>query len=409
MNSIVRNYTDVFSWNLEAYRNKAVRYIIDQGGTSSGKTIAILQLLYEIAKRSKKRRLISVVSESFPHLEKGVIRDFIVIVLGDEYDPAKHNKTKNSFYVGNSEIEFFAVDDPGKARGPRRDILYVNEVNNIAKEIFRQLCLRTREKIFVDFNPVAEFYIHENLGDVMQNRGLSFKGDSAFIRSWYKDNYLLEEAIIKDIEKLKDTDPNGWQVYGLGEIGKLSGLIFPKFEIIDKYPSDLIDAERIGLDFGYSNHPTGALRVAPIRETVYFDELIYESGLLNISADQEKETICKRFDEVGLERGIDHIIADCAEPKSIEEISGDGWFIEPCVKGKDSIVNGINVIKQHKIKVTKDSLNLIKELRNYQWKYDKFADKYLNVPVDAWNHLIDGARYGITDILGGCVPRIRGS
>lgn len=370
--------TKVFTENLDAYLNQSKRIIINQGGTSSSKTWSILQLLYEIAESSKTPRLISVVSETMPHLQKGCIRDFMKI-LGESYDENKHNKTNNIYTIGVSQIEFFAVDDPGKSRGPRRDILFINECNNVKKEIFEQLEIRTAEKIFLDFNPVAKFWAHD----------LIERNDVAFIKSTYLDNDRLDDRIKVSIEMRRESNHNWWRVYGQGEIGSLEGLIYPSFEIIESMPESF-DAERMGLDFGF-NDPTALIRAGRRELDLYLDEVIYETGLT-------AKTLIQRFLDSGIDKSSSHILADNARPEMIEEIHQDGWFIQPCEKGKDSVNSGINLVKEYKLHVTKRSTNLIKELRNYQWKVDKITGKSVDIPIDEFNHALDAVRYAVRDM-----------
>jgi phage terminase large subunit len=377
--------TKVFSMNIEAYLKK-VRFIVNQGGTSSGKTYAILQLLRLIAEaesKSQKGLLISVVSESLPHLKKGAMRDFHNILLADgSYDERRHNKSTRTYLFGNSAIEFFSADNGSKVRGLRRDILFLNECNNVTKEAFDQLSIRTKRTIFLDYNPVGDFYVSE---EILNKPEVSFE----LIKSNYTHNHLLDESIVKEIERRRLTDPNWWRVYGEGEFGVSEGVIFPIFNIVDEMPDT--PKRKLGLDFGFSNDPTALIDVRYSDGELWLDELLYRTQMTNYDIAQfiKSEPDCLRVDTV----------ADSAEPKSIAELQLAGLHVTGADKSGDSIRNGIDMMLQVKINVTRRSVNLIKELRNYRWKVDRNG-KSQNVPIDIWNHGIDAARYAATQLLG---------
>lgn len=365
--------TKVFD-KLIAHHVGGARIIAQQGGTSSSKTYSTLQLLLIIAAKHPGL-LISVVAESLPHLKRGALRDFINILEEEGiYSERIHNKTDNSFKIGGSVIEFFGADSPDKLRGARRDYLFLNECNNISYAAFNQLEPRTKTRVFLDYNPVAEFWVHEHLLD---------KPGVAYIQSTYLDNDFLDPSIIKSIERRRETDPAWFKVYGLGETGRAEGLVFNKWDIVDDVPDSKLLG--YGLDFGYTNDPSAAIAVYLAEGTLYFDELIYSTGLTN-----DDLFIRARKAKIDMQANT---YADSAEPKSIEELFRLGWRgVRPVVKGADSIRNGIQVMQTYNIKVTKRSTNLIKELRNYQWATDKYGEP-LNKPSDNWNHCIDSARY----------------
>jgi len=366
--------TAVFEQNIIAYNSK-VRRIVNQGGTSSSKTYSILQLLILIARKSKRKLLISVVSETLPHLKKGAMRDFENILRAENwYDERQHNKTDRIFYIGLCEIEFFSAEDSGKVRGPRRDILYMNECNNLSKEIYDELEVRTNETIFLDYNPVQHFWVHDNI--LTMN-----KSDFVYIESTYLMNDALPDSIRRSIESRKLTDPDWWRVYGEGKTGRVEGLVYPDITQVDSMPSfgDIGD----GMDFGFTNDPTTLINVAIVGDEIYFDELLYEYALTTPMIDKQLSL---------LERGRREIVADSQDPRIITELSRYGWNITGAVKGPGSIIHGIDSIKRRKIHITKRSLNMIKEARNYKWKKDSM-DRILNEPIDLWNHCWDGARY----------------
>lgn len=383
------NLTEIFHKNLDAYLT-GKRLILNEGGSSSSKTYSILQLLIKIAQIPGKKLLISVVSESLPHLRRGCIRDFQNI-LGAEFDNNRWNKSNFVYSFDNAEIEFFPADDPAKMRGSRRDILFINECNNVSYDAFQQLEMRTRITIFLDWNPVGEFFAHE--------KGFIHDPQNAYIHSTYKDAaWVLPQKIIESIEKLKTTDPNGWHIYGLGLLGRVEGLVYPYFEQIDQLPTrpifdkdgkeigrQYLGQEFYGLDFGYSNDPTALVRCILDADNLYCEELIYEAGLTN-------DAIAHRMDELGVKRNHAEIFADAAEPKSIDEICKFGFNVKPCPKGADSVEFGHQKIRQYKQFWTKASLNGIKEQRNFRYIADKNG-KLTEKTTHTWSHILDARRY----------------
>lgn len=354
------------------------RIRIVQGGTSSSKTFSIIPLLISYAIENPMSE-ISIVSESIPHLKRGAIKDFQkIMILCDLYKDSQFNKSDLKYRFKNgSYIEFFSVDQPDKLRGARRDILFVNECNNIDFESYQQLSVRTKKFIYLDYNPTNEFWVHTEL---MNDK------DTDFVVLTYKDNEALDKAIVKEIEKAKEKAKtstyweNWWNVYGLGQLGSLEGVIFNNWSIIDNIPAEA-NLLGSGLDFGFSNDPTSQIFVYQWNDKIICDEGIYSTGLLNTDIIR----LMKQDKRLP-------IWADSAEPKSIEEIRRAGFNIKSVEKGKDSIVYGISVLQDKEILVTKSSVNLIKELRSYSWDKDK-AGKKLNKPIDDFNHAIDALRY----------------
>lgn len=348
-----------------------------QGGTGSSKTYSALQLFATLAAEIPDRMIFSIVSETFPHLRRGAMRDFFNI-LDDAYCPDNHNKTDATYQIGRSILEFFSADIESKVRGGRRDFLFLNEVNNIPKNTVEQLEVRTRYKIIADFNPVAHFFCHDWVG----------RPGIGFFVSTYKDNPFLEKSIVESIERRRETDPAWWRVYGLGEVGVAEGLVLPNFDLIDSFPgTHLLDTEFYGLDFGFSNHPTALVHCGIAKYDLYLDELIYETGLQN-------NQIASRLDGFNIKKNYDEIFADSAEPKSIAEIKDFGYNIKGVEKGADSVRAGLSKMREFRIHITKRSLNGIKEFRNY--RYIQNSDgQFTNKPVDDFNHFIDGARYGV--------------
>jgi len=359
------------------------RIKIIQGGTSAGKTFGILPILIDKATRTPNLE-ISVVSESIPHLRRGALKDFVKILKWtNRYSDEQFNKSLLTYQFRNgSFIEFFSADDASKLRGARRDILYINECNNVTFEAYNELSIRTKREVYLDYNPANEFWVHKELKD---------EPDTDFIILTYKDNEALDESIVTQIEKNRDKAQtssywaNWWRVYGLGEIGSLEGVVFNNWKEIDFLPEDakLIG---VGLDFGYTNDPTAAIGIYNWNDKRIVNEIIYRTGMLN-------SDIAKI-----LPSGV-VIYADSAEPKSIEEIKRYGKTIKGVTKGKDSINFGIDVMQRQDYLVTKQSTNLIKELRSYCWDTDKQGAR-MNKPIDHFNHAIDALRYHEMEALG---------
>jgi phage terminase large subunit len=363
--------------------NLKKRVKIIQGGTSAGKTFGIIPVL--IDKAAKVEGLeISIVAETIPHLRRGALRDFLKIMKSTgRYFEERFNRSLLRYEFANgSVIEFFSADDSSKLRGARRDILYINECNNITFDAYNELAIRTRKEVYLDFNPANEFWVHTELKD---------ESDSDFLILTYKDNEALDQSIIDQIEKNRDKAKtssywaNWWKVYGEGQLGMLEGVVFSNWKQIDTIPKEakLIG---LGLDFGYTNDPTAIIEIYNYNGQRIVNELVYQTGLLN-------SDIAKLLPKNVI------VYADSSEPKSIDEIRRYGITIKGVTKGKDSINYGIDVIQRNEYLVTSNSGNLIKELRSYIWDTDK-QGKRLNKPIDFNNHAIDAFRYHEMETLG---------
>lgn len=364
------------------------RLRIIQGGTSASKTFSILAYLIHVA-QSNPDLVISVVSESLPHLKLGAIRDFKSIMKMQKYwDDDLWSKGEFVYTFPNgSIIEFFSVDNAGKAHGPRRDILFVNEANNVSWPIYRQLAGRTRKLIIIDFNPVSAFWAHEKL--------IPYRAHD-FLKLTYKDNEALEPSLVREIEENAAIDENYRQVYAEGEIGRNEGQIMTSWIHIPTVPEGARLMRR-GLDFGYSNHPSAIVDIYEWNGGYIWDEVLYEKGYDNPALARH---ILEQDEQV-------LVVADSAEPKSIDEIASEGVAIIGADKGADSIRNGIQVVKRVQVYVTERSTNLIKEERNYLWKLDKNGEP-LNVPRDLFNHAMDAGRYAMVDLIGNAVQPFPG-
>lgn len=349
------------------------------GGTSASKTISILLWLIKYC-QTYNNSLASIVSETLPHLKRGAIRDFLNIMQDHGYfEDARWNKTDYTYtFSTGTKLEFFSADQPGKVRGPRRDILFINEANNISYETFTQLEIRSNKVIFMDWNPVSEFWFYTDI--------LNKRDDVDFEILTYKDNEALDPNIIRTIEARKH-NINWWKVYGEGQLGEAEGRIFTGWQQIDSIPHEA-RLERRGLDFGYTNDPTSLIDIYYYNGGYILDEQLYKKGLSN-----------KNIADVinNLEKPTTLVIADSAEPKSIDELKMYGVNVLPTTKGKDSVNQGIQFIQDQQISYTKRSLNLQKEYRNYLWMTDPDGNA-LNRPQDFLNHALDALRYGFSSI-----------
>ena len=359
--------------------NSDKRITVEQGGSRSGKTFNILIWIIFYFTANNYNKIITIARKTFPSLRASVMRDFIDILQKyDIYDERFHNKTNNEYELNGNLIEFISLDQPQKIRGRKRDLLYVNEANELYFEDWQQLIMRTTGKAIIDYNPSDAFHwIYDKVIP---------REDCDFYKTTYLDNPFLEPEIIKEIERLKNTDDDYWRVYGLGERGSSRATIF-QFSIVDKPEGKLLS---YGLDFGFTNDPTSLVAVYQDGLNLYIDELLYHTNLTN-------DDISDRLQEFGLTR-YDEIYADSAEPKSIEELYRKRWNIKPTAKGSDSVMAGIDMLKRYKIHITRSSLNLIKEFQNYKWQEDKNGN-LLNKPIDNFNHGIDATRYAVWNKL----------
>jgi phage terminase large subunit len=373
-------------------RNRATdkKIVVNRGGTRSSKTYSIAQLcaLWLITGEIGRGNYIhkgvwSTVRKHQTTLDKTVVRDFEEILQNEGwYGLVSHNKTKKTYSYKGRLVEFFGADDQQKLRGAKRNILYCNEANELEyRQEFFQLLMRTTDKIFIDFNPDDEdIWINTEL----EQKRTNDKGDVETIVSTYKDNTFLPESLVDEIEYLQQTDPEFWKIYGLGEYGNITGLIYENVTFIPAIP-DNAKFVCYGLDFGFTNDPTAVIEIWKHDKDIYLNEMIYENGLTN-------EDIANRLKELGVTRQQE-VICDSAEPKSIEELYRQGINSKPAKKGADSIKNGIDILKRYNINVTNNSTNLRKEFRSYKWAVDRTGNS-TGKPIDKFNHAMDAVRYG---------------
>ena len=351
------------------------------GGTSASKTISILLILIDKCQRAANNGellLVSVVSESLPHLKRGVMRDFLNIMEGHKYfKEDQWNRTDFIYNFGPGvRMEFFGVDTPDKVRGPRRDILFMNEANNCPLESFEQLEVRTKQEIWLDWNPTNEFWFYT---EILPHRA----EDLDFITLTYKDNEALDPEIVKSIEA-RQHNMNWWKVYGLGQLGEVEGKIYKDWKIIDEIPHEA-RLERMGLDFGYANDPAVLVAIYYYSGGYIVDELIHRTHMSN-------RQLADFINNGATPNAL--IIADSAEPKSIAEMNEYGLQIIGANKGAGSVSQGIQWVQDQRMSMTKRSTNVIKSYRNYMWRTDRDG-KILTVPDHNFSDAMDAIRYAM--------------
>ena len=348
------------------------RFIVEQGGTRSGKTYNILLWVVSYC-FANTNKTIAIVRKTYPALRTSVMRDFFEILENiGIYAEQYHNKAESSYYLNGNRVEFISVDSPQKIRGRKRDICFINEANEITSEDFFQLNVRTTERIIIDYNPSEEFWVFDEVIP---------REDCDYHITTYKDNKFLSPELVREIELLEQKDEYYWKVYGLGELAAIQGVVFTNW-VQSTFNPDDYTFKGYGMDFGFTNDPTTLIEVREGEGELWVRELIFTTGLTNQDISAEMKLLDVKGD----------IVADSAEPKSIEELSRLGWNIRPAIKGTDSVRAGIDLLRQYKINVHSDSVNLVKEFKSYKHKQDK-SGKYLNEPVDAFNHGIDALRY----------------
>jgi len=356
------------------------KIIVEQGGTRSGKTYNILLWIILHYTPRNKNKTITICRKAFPSLRASVMRDFLDILRNlNIYQEENHNKSNSEYKLYGNLVEFISLDMPQKVRGRKRNLLFINEANELNWEDWQQLIFRTDERIIIDYNPSDEYHwIYDKVIP---------REDCDFFRTTYLDNPFLESSIKKEIERLKETDEQYWQIYGLGLKGVSRATIFNYIEC-NQIPED---AKFIayGADAGYSNDPSTLVSVYTKDYNLYIKEHLYRTQMTT-------KDLHNTFKEVGVNRN--QMYMDSSEPRLIEELRRMGWNIRPSLKGRDSINAGIDLLKRYKINITTSSDNAIQEFRNYKWKEDK-TGKLTNTPEDKNNHIIDAVRYATYSVL----------
>lgn len=371
--------TNVVFELLESNQSKIVAL---QGSSRAGKTYnALLWIIFSYCNKNTGK-VVSICRKTLPSLKATVLRDFLEILRNNElYSEVYHNKTSNEYWLNGNLIEFFSLDMGSRVRGRKRDMLFINEANEIDYEAWNQLLFRTDGKIngvILDYNPHDQF--HWIYDKVLE------RDDCNLYITTFMDNPFISETLKDELLRLKDTDPDYWRVYGLGLRGQSRSLVF-KFHIIDKIP-DNAKLLSYGLDFGFASDPSALCATYLDGDNMYTKELLYEKGLTN-------QDLVREFQRLGLDRR-DEIYADSSEPKSIEEIHRMGWNIKG--KKKYEINYGIDLVRRYKLHITKDSINGIKELENYKYIEDR-NNNPTNKPLDKFNHFCDSLRYSVVHKL----------
>lgn len=367
--------------NIQFYQtlNSKKRIKVHQGGTRSGKTYAIVQyLIYKIT-TAKEPLTISIVRKTLPALRRSVMRDFINIAdkLGIYY-LGEHNKSENIFKYNGHTIEFLSTDEPQKIRGAKRNICFINEGNELNYEDFRQLSMRTTDEIIIDFNPSDPVHwIYEEIID---------RDDCDLFITTYKDNKFLPSELIKEIERIRERDPDYWLVYGEGQRAVFSDRqIFKGWQYIPFKDFPEFDDTTIGIDFGFSNDECAIVEIAKVKDKIYINELCYRKGMTNRDIAEFLKSI-----------GKNNVLAFCdsAEPKSIEELRQMDIWAKGATKGSGSINAGISLLKEFDIIVSEESKNIKREQQTYFWHQLK-DETIINKPIDKNNHLMDAIRYAV--------------
>ena len=356
------------------------KIVIEQGGTRSGKTVNILLYIIFHYCQVNKGKTITICRKTFPALRASVMRDFFdILKQHDKYEEELHNKSNSEYELSGNLVEFISLDQPQKVRGRKRNLLFINEANDLSFEDWQQLVFRTEDKIILDYNPSDEYHwIYDKVKD---------RDDADFYITTYLDNPFLEPSIKAEIERLKDTDEQYWQIYGLGQKGVSKATIF-NFTETNVIPEDA-EFVSYGADAGYTNDPTTLVSVYKKDYNLYVKEHLYQTQMTTVD-------IHNKWKQIGITR--EPIYFDSAEPRLIEELRRMGWNVRPSIKGADSVNAGIDLLKRFKIHIYKDSHNAIQEFRNYKWQEDK-SGKLMNKPVDKNNHLIDATRYATYSVL----------
>jgi len=361
----------------QANLNATERTVVNQGGTSSGKTYSIMQVLFVLG-MMKERKVITVVGQDVPNLKKGAYRDAKTILDGSPllqtWWPYINEGERIIRCVNGSIMEFSSFKDAQDAKSGKRDYLFINEANGIPYEVYWQLAIRTRLRVFIDYNPTARFWCHD---EVIGREGVKL------LISDHRKNYFLSDEEHDRIEGIEDQEL--WKVYARGLTGMIAGLVLTNWDIVDVIPPrEEWKMSCYGLDFGFTNDPSALEHVVEAHGDLWIDEKLYSTNLTN-------PDIARKAYDQGLTRD-DMIVADCAEPKSIRELQAQGLWVSPSPKGADSIISGLDILRRYRLHVTRRSIGIIANLRAYKWDKDRDGN-LTNKPEDANNHGIDAVRY----------------
>ena len=369
----------VFNHGYNFYRSDK-KILIEQGGSRSGKTMNLLMWIIFDYCSINTGKIITITRRVMPSLRATVMRDFFEILRKYElYDEEKHNKSNSEYILNNNIIEFISLDQPAKIRGRKRNLLFINEANEIDWESWQQLIFRTEGKIVIDYNPSeSTHWIYDKV---------LVRDDVIFYKTTYKDNPFIDKGLITELERLKETDEEYWQVFGLGERALSRTQIFT-FGTVTNIPEQA-KLLSIGIDFGYTNDPTCAVEVYKLDHTLYINELLYRTMMTTsdihkfLLQNNTSNSLC---------------FGDSAEGRLIDELKRMGNNIRPSVKGQNSIMAGIDLLKRYKLMITESSTNAIREFRDYRWKKDK-AGRLTNIPNDGSDHIPDATRYATYSLM----------
>ncbi len=374
MVQLFNTYTDVFYWNIQAKK----RFVGNQGGTSSSKTISVLQVLCHIA--ISEKCIITVVGQDIPNLKKGSLRDFQTTILESMHEDFRwwfnDFKSQDRIYKlpNGSIIEFASFSDWQDAKNGKRDYLFINESNGINYTIAEQLISRTRKQIFFDWNPDTEYWYHDHI-----------KTDERCVTYYsnYTHNPFVPAEILADIMSWQFKNPRKYSIYGLGRTGKLDGLIYPNYELIQDMPF-IFDKQVYALDFGFTD-PMSLNHLRAWNDQLFVEEIFYESF----------KTVAEMDRTISIDKSV-KLVCDNARPESIKELVQMGYNAVAVEKGKGSVISGIEAVQKYKIHLTVNSSNTRNEIKNYVRVYDKKAGKFIDEPVDDNNHSMDAIRYGVS-------------
>ena len=363
--------TPVFNWNFDALQRDDIRFLVNQGGSRSSKTYSLCQMVIVYC-LTHPGKMVSIIRKTFPTLRGTVMRDFFEVMKELElYDEKLHHKTENMYNFPNgSSVEFFGADNEQKLRGRKRNILWINEANELNFEEFTQLNMRTTDKLIFDFNPSDNFHW---LYDLIN------RSESVLIHSTYKDNPFLGDAQVKEIENLIQYDESYYRIYALGEKGSGKTTIYTHWKYYETLPE--IKSVIYGLDFGF-NHPTSLIECSFTENDVYVKEIIYQS---HMTADD----LVKKMKELNVSTKTE-IICDGARPEMIEDIKRSGFNVKIAIK---EVKKGIDSVKSSGLFINKESLNVVKEINSYKWKTN--GDLVLDEPVKVYDDAMDAIRYAI--------------
>tara|TARA_R100001463_G_scaffold110220_1_gene164895 strand:+ start:1263 stop:2417 length:1155 start_codon:yes stop_codon:yes gene_type:complete len=363
----------------EVLEKNTSKIVALQGSSRSGKTYnTLIWIIFSYCNKNTGK-VISICRRTLPSLKSSTIRDFLEILKQNElYSEIYHNKTSNEYWLNGNLIEFFSLDMGSRVRGRKRDLLFINEANEIDYDAWSQLLFRTDGRIILDYNPHDQF--HWIYDKVLE------RPDCELHISTFMQNPFISDTLRQELLRLKDSDPEYWRVYGLGLRGQNRSLIF-KFHICKEVP-ETARFMSYGLDFGFASDPSAMCATYIDGDNMYVKEILYEKGLTN-------QDLARKFEALGLDKR-DEVFADSSEPKSIEEIHRMGWNVKG--KKKYEINYGIDMIRRYKLHVTKDSINAIRELESYKYIEDR-NNNPTNKPLDLNNHFCDALRYSVVHKL----------